>query len=195
MQEKHAKSLKEFAVAKGQSQGIQTQLAESQKQQWKLTACQQEAEAGWEVAEAAQEAAEAKLAAANNSITHLQEQRAAQHTQMDRLKVISFHADNCGCSCHRLPIKDYNLPSNLHGVGVGWGGIRESEGAGQESRERKGRNNMPYLQAALHQAQYHSTDCNHIAIHQYQHGIQPQIWCPKVNITPSWICSSTPAAP
>lgn len=90
MQEEHAKSLKELAAAKGQSQGFQIQLAESQKQQWKLTACQQEAEAAWEVAEAAQEAAEAKLAAASNSIAHLQEQLAAHHTQMERLTVMSF---------------------------------------------------------------------------------------------------------
>ena len=87
MQDAHAKSLEGLFAAGLEIKGIQTQLAESQKQQWKLAACQQGAKAAREVAEAAQEAAEAKLVVANNSIVHLQEQLTAQHTQLDRLKV------------------------------------------------------------------------------------------------------------
>lgn len=96
-QEEQAESLKQLADAAIERQGILSQLAASQKQQWKLTVCQQEAEAGREVAEAAQETAEAccakaeaKLAAVNRSAAELQEQLAAQHTQMDRLKVMSM---------------------------------------------------------------------------------------------------------
>ena len=94
MQEEPVESPKELLAARHQHKGIQAQLAESQKQQWKLTACQQEAEAAREAAEAAQEAAEAKLAVANKSIAHLQEQLAAQHMQTNRLKVTSFYAEN-----------------------------------------------------------------------------------------------------
>lgn len=85
-QGKHADSIKELAAAASQNESIHSQLAESQKQQWKLTASQQEAEAAREVAEAAQEAAEAELAEATHSIAVLQEQLASQHTQMDRLQ-------------------------------------------------------------------------------------------------------------
>lgn len=107
LQEAQAESLQQLADAAIERQGINRQLAESQQQQWKLTACQQEAEAGREIAEAAQEAAEAccakaesccakaeaKLAAVNSIVAQLQEQLAAQHTQVDRLKVMFMYAE------------------------------------------------------------------------------------------------------
>ncbi|KAL3152824.1 hypothetical protein ABBQ38_012405 [Trebouxia sp. C0009 RCD-2024] len=86
LQCKHADSVKELAAAASQNESVHSQLAESQKEQWKLTASQQEAEAAREVAEAAQEAAGAGLAEAKHSMALLQEQLASQHTQMDRLQ-------------------------------------------------------------------------------------------------------------
>lgn len=90
MQCKHADSVKELAAAASQNESVHSQLAESQKEQWKLTASQQEAEAAREVAEAAQEAAGAGLAEAKHSMALLQEQLASQHTQMDRLQACTY---------------------------------------------------------------------------------------------------------
>ena len=126
LQAEHADSIKELTAAAKRNARMHSQMAESQKQQWKLTASQQEAEAAREVAEAGQEAAEAGLAEANHSIALLLEQLAAQHTQMDKLKactsiVICFVGRKTGVALVRAEVRlrsEQCLNPQLSNLGV-----------------------------------------------------------------------------
>ena len=93
-QDECAQLKQKLTAATLQKGNLCTQLAESQKLQWKLTASHQEAEADRAVAESAQQSAEAskaeaetQLASANDVIMSLKEQLTSQQTLMDRLKV------------------------------------------------------------------------------------------------------------